>query len=163
MDTVDDKLGSKTKSTQRKIHNPNVPRANYVFPNTPNTSSRFKIINEITSNSKSHVALEKLVVTSRIPLTTLAMEILEISPKTLSAYRKSNKSLPTRLNEHVIKLNGLYTKGIELFGESKQFNLWMNAKSYGLGNHLPIKLINSITGINLVFEELVRIEFGATA
>ena len=137
--------------------------SNYAFPKKPNVNSGFKIIEELHSNTKSYRALEKLIKISNIPLITLAEVILEINPKTLASYRKNRKPLPTRLNEQVIKLNELYFKGIELFENSKQFNLWMNNKSYGLGNHIPINLVNSITGINLVYEELMRIEFGATA
>ncbi|MBA7544197.1 hypothetical protein ES705_36549 [subsurface metagenome] len=98
-----------------------------------------------------------------MPNKVLAEEVFEISPKTLASYRKSEKDLPTWLNEQILKLEELYNKGIELFENSERFNKWLKTESYGLGNEKPIKLINSMTGIDLIFEELVRIEFGATA
>jgi uncharacterized protein (DUF2384 family) len=71
--------------------------------------------------------------------------------------------MPIRFNEQILKLEELYKKGIELFEDSEGFNKWLKSESYGLGNVKPIDLINSITGIDLIYEELVRIEFGATA
>lgn len=125
--------------------------------------TRLNIINELQSGRKSNEVIERFLKISGMPKKLLAEEVFEISPKTLANYCKPGKSLPIRLNEQVLKLEKLYEKGIELFGTSKRFNTWLKAKSYGLGNIKPISIINSITGIELVYEELIRIEFGATA
>jgi len=126
-------------------------------------SARQHIIEELKSNKKSKEILEKFMKISGISNKLLAEEVFEISPKTLYLYRKSNKDMPIRFNEQILKLEELYKKGIELFEDSEGFNKWLKSESYGLGNVKPIDLINSITGIDLIFEELVRIEFGATA
>lgn len=126
-------------------------------------SARQHIIEELKSNKKSKEILEKFMKISGISNKLLAEEVFEISPKTLYLYRKSNKDMPVRFNEQILKLEELYKKGIELFEDSEGFNKWIKSESYGLGNVKPIDLINSITGIDLIFEELVRIEFGATA
>jgi putative toxin-antitoxin system antitoxin component (TIGR02293 family) len=126
-------------------------------------SARHHILEELKTNRKSDEILERFMTISGMPNKVLAEEIFEISPKTLSSYRKSEKELPIRLNEQILKLEELYKKGIELFENSERFNKWLKNESYGLGNVKPIKLINSITGIDLVFEELVRIEYGTTA
>ena len=121
------------------------------------------IINELKSDKKSNEILERFMKISEMPNKVLAEQVFEISPKTLHSYRNSNKVLPIRLYEHILKLEGLYSKGIELFESSEHFNIWLKSESYGLGNIKPVELINSITGIDLVYEELVRIEYGATA
>jgi putative toxin-antitoxin system antitoxin component (TIGR02293 family) len=126
-------------------------------------STRHHIIDELKSNKKSNEIIERFIKISSMPNKLLAEQIFEISPKTLYLYRHSEKDLPTRMNEQILKLEELYTKGIELFGSSYEFNKWLKFESYGLGNTKPINLITSITGIDLVYEELVRIEFGATA
>jgi putative toxin-antitoxin system antitoxin component (TIGR02293 family) len=126
-------------------------------------SARQHIIEELKSNRKSKEILEKFMKISGISNKLLAEEVFEISLKTLYSYRKSNKDMPIRFNEQILKLEELYKKGIELFEDSEGFNKWLKTESYGLGNVKPIDLINSITGIDLIFEELVRIEFGATA
>lgn len=68
-----------------------------------------------------------------------------------------------RVRELSIKLNELYTIGSRLFGSTYNFNLWLNKPSYGLGGIVPLELLNTITGIDLIFDELVSIEFGTTA
>lgn len=126
-------------------------------------SDRRHIIDELNSNKKSNEILERFIKISSISNKLLAEKVFEISPKTLYTYRHSNKKLPIRINEQILKLEELYKKGIELFESSDQFNKWLKSESYGLGNIKPVEMINSITGIDLIFEELVRIEFGATA
>ena len=121
------------------------------------------IIDELKTNKKSNEILERFSEFSSIPNKFLAEKVLEISPKTLYSYRHSSKILPIRINEQILKLEELYKKGIELFDDSDRFNQWMKSESYGLGNEKPIEMINSITGIDLIYEELIRIEFGATA
>jgi len=126
-------------------------------------SVRQNIIAELNSNEKSDEILGRFLKISSLPNKFLAEKIFEISTKTLYSYRHSEKKLPVRLNEQILKLEELYKKGIELFESSDEFNRWLKSESFGLGNTKPINLLNSITGIDLVYEELVRIEFGATA
>ena len=59
--------------------------------------------------------------------------------------------------------NKLLKKGIEIFGTAKSFHMWLNIPSFGLGNQIPFNMMDTITGINLVEEELIRIEFGDLA
>jgi putative toxin-antitoxin system antitoxin component (TIGR02293 family) len=137
--------------------------AEYRTLRTSRRESRFRIINELKSGRKSDEVLERFMRISQMPNKTLAEKILEITPKTLNSYRNSSKEMPVKLNEHMIKLEVLYLKGIELFGGAEHFNNWLKTASFGLGNIVPLTIINSITGIDLVYEELIRIEFGATA
>ncbi len=144
------------KKTQGQISTGNQAASYCVF-------ARRHIIDELKTNKKSNEILERFSEFSSIPNKFLAEKVLEISPKTLYSYRHSNKILPIRINEQILKLEELYKKGIELFGNSDRFNQWMKSESYGLANVKPIEMINSITGIDLIYEELIRIEFGATA
>ncbi len=144
------------KTTQGQISPRNQASSYCVF-------ARQHIIDELKTNKKSNEILERFSEFSSIPNKFLAEKVLEISPKTLYSYRHSNKTLPIRINEQILKLEELYKKGIELFENSDRFNQWMKSESYGLGSVKPIEMINSITGIDLIYEELIRIEFGATA
>lgn len=126
-------------------------------------SVRKNIIEGLNSNEKSDEIFGRLLKISSLPNKFLAEKIFEISTKTLYSYRQSGKKLPVRLNEHILKLEELYKKGIELFESADEFNRWLKSESFGLGNIKPINILNSVTGIDLVYEELVRIEFGATA
>ncbi|MEM9829776.1 MAG: antitoxin Xre/MbcA/ParS toxin-binding domain-containing protein [Bacteroidota bacterium] len=93
----------------------------------------------------------------------LADEIFRISLKTITRYQKDKKRLDPRNSELALKLIVLYKKGVEIFGETESFNRWLNKPSFGLGNQIPFQLMNTSTGIDLILEELVRIEYGATA
>jgi hypothetical protein len=100
---------------------------------------------------------------TKLPSKTLAEVVFEITPKTFASYVGKSKKLPKYMIEKVIKLEELYMKGIELFGNAAEFNLWMKKQSYGLGLRIPLGLIGTITGIDMIYDELIRIEFGATA
>lgn len=93
----------------------------------------------------------------------LATEFLGLSLKTLQRYAQEAKTLTPREGEAVLKLEALYKKGIEIFGNRDEFNSWLEQPAFGLGGQVPLELISMSTGIDLVMDELVRIEFGATA
>ncbi len=93
----------------------------------------------------------------------LATEFLGLSLKTLQRYVQEAKTLAPREGEAVLKLEALYKKGIEVFGNRDEFNGWLKEPAFGLGGQVPLELLNMSTGIDLVMEELVRIEYGATA
>ncbi|MGQ1784092.1 MULTISPECIES: antitoxin Xre/MbcA/ParS toxin-binding domain-containing protein [unclassified Saccharicrinis] len=57
----------------------------------------------------------------------------------------------------------LFSKGFEVFGEKKNFLSWLYSKSIALGNIRPIDLLDNSFGINLVKDELIRIEHGILA
>ena len=87
-------------------------------------------------------------------------EMLDFSTKTLDRYTQENRKLNPNDSELVIKLIILYKKGLEIFGEQESFINWLNKASFGLGNLQPIEIINTSEGIDLITEELSRIEFG---
>ena len=93
----------------------------------------------------------------------LATHFLGLSLKTLQRYAQEAKSLTPREGEAVLKLEALYKKGIEVFGNRDEFNSWLKEPEYGVGWQVPLELLSTSTGIDMVMEELIRIEFGATA
>ena len=100
---------------------------------------------------------------SGIAKSFLAENIFDMSVKTLFRYQKENKKLSPRLSETALKFVNLLDKGVELFGEIQSFRNWLNKPAYGLGNKIPIDLLNTNTGMNLIEEELLLIEHGALA
>jgi putative toxin-antitoxin system antitoxin component (TIGR02293 family) len=87
-------------------------------------------------------------------------EMLNLSTKTLDRYTSQNRRLNPNDSELIIKLIILYNKGLEVFGDQESFVSWLNKSAFGLGNMKPVELINTSEGIDLIFEELLRIEFG---
>lgn len=104
-----------------------------------------------------------LVTISGLNKNQLAEDVFEISLKTINRYKQDKKRLNARNSEIVLKLLALYKKGIEVFGELEDFNKWLTKRAFGLGDKIPYKMMNTSTGIDLIFEELVRIEYGDLA
>jgi len=105
----------------------------------------------------------ELVEISGINRNFLAEEVFDVSVKTMLRYKKEEKKLNPRNSEIALKLLNLFKKGIEIYGSMISFMTWMNKPAYGLGEKIPLKLMNTNTGIDLIEEELIRIEFGALA
>lgn len=104
-----------------------------------------------------------LVTVSGLNKEELAEDIVGISLKTIQEYEEGEKKLNPRDSEIVLKMLALYKKGIEVFGEIGSFNRWLLKPAFGLGNQIPYSLLNTATGIDLIFEELTRIEYGDLA
>lgn len=90
-------------------------------------------------------------------------DLLDLSFKTISRYKKEKKQLNTLNSEQLLKLIRLYRHGELVFGDLNSFNRWLRKPSYGLGNIAPVRLMRSSGGIDLIEEELSRIEHGTLA
>ena len=101
-----------------------------------------------------------LVAISGLSEQELAENIVGISLETI---QENDTKLNPRNSEMTLKMLVLYKKGIEMFGEIDSFNRWLLKPAFGLGNQIPYNLLNTVTGIDLIFEELIRIEYGDLA
>jgi putative toxin-antitoxin system antitoxin component (TIGR02293 family) len=135
--------------------------ASAAFPSGSPAITKADIVKELSTEKESHILLGEIEKITRLPLKTLADQIYDVTPKTLASYRTKGRRFPLRMTEISIKLRDLYKKGIELFGNTSRFNTWLSRDSAGLGNIPPLDLMGTSTGIDLVYEELLRIEFGA--
>jgi uncharacterized protein (DUF2384 family) len=61
------------------------------------------------------------------------------------------------LNYEIQELNKF---GKEVFGDSTNFEKWLNSKSIALGNVEPKSFLKTFEGIKLVKDELGQIEHG---
>jgi len=90
-------------------------------------------------------------------------DLMDLSFKTVQRYHKQNKKFNALNSEQLLKMVSLFQNGVQLFGSTESFNLWLRKPSYGLGNEQPFHLLKTTGGIDLVIEELHRIEHGALA
>jgi putative toxin-antitoxin system antitoxin component (TIGR02293 family) len=125
-------------------------------------SSKTSILTMIRAN-KSHRLAREIQEITQLPQKTLANDVFEVSEKTFSKYKTSEGNFSDHTAELIVKLKELYKKGELLFGDVAEFNNWLKEPAYGLGDIIPMEIMNTVTGIDLIMEELVRIEFGATA
>ncbi len=87
---------------------------------------------------------------------------LDLTEPTLRKHLSNPKELSTSLSEHVLFLLELYNKGIDTFGSIDNFKNWLPQHNIGI-DAKPSDLLDSITGINMVINELNRIDHGILA
>lgn len=88
---------------------------------------------------------------------------LHLSERTIQRYQKEEKSFDPVSSEHIIEITLLYKKGIEVFGNRKKIDSWLEYQNIALGGSKPKELLNSTLGLKLIRDELVRIEHGILA
>lgn len=88
---------------------------------------------------------------------------LNLSERTLQRYKKENKPFQASFAERILEIRLLYKYGIEVFEDNGNFDSWLNTKSIALGGVNPKDLLDTTFGINLVRDELTRIEQGVLA
>ncbi len=90
-------------------------------------------------------------------------ELLHTTAKTLRTYREAKKRLNPAASEQVLKLLALARRGEEVFGAPDAFRRWLSKPAYGLGAQVPLALLETSGGIDLVAEEIDRIAYGDLA
>jgi putative toxin-antitoxin system antitoxin component (TIGR02293 family) len=86
-------------------------------------------------------------------------DLLHLSPRTISNYKETHKSLAPVQSEHLLKLIALYDKGEEIFGSIDEFNYWLN-KPFWDSTEKPIEWLITPGGIDLVMLEMERLAYG---
>ncbi len=106
-------------------------------------------------------ALDNLIEVTGI--TTLEMaDIVRTSDRTLRRYSPKQK-LNAEQSERVIELAKVYSRGEEVFGTLDAFKEWMNSTVMALGNKKPKDFLDTSMGIEMLMDELGRIEHGIFA
>lgn len=89
--------------------------------------------------------------------------ILHLSERTMQRYENENKAFDAVQSEKIIQVVMLHKYGISVFGNQDKFNTWLHTKNIGMGGIIPKELLDSSIGIDLVKDELGRIEHGILA
>ncbi len=85
--------------------------------------------------------------------------LLHISSKTIQNKIEKNVSLGPVHSEHLLKLQALYLKGVELFRTVDEFNHWLN-KPFWFSNEKPADWLVTPGGIDAVMDELIKMAYG---
>ncbi len=88
---------------------------------------------------------------------------LHLSERTMQRYKREKKTFDALQSEKILEIALLYKKGTDVFGTSDKFNVWLTTDNVALGNVKPKDLFDSSFGINLLKDELGRIEYGVLA
>lgn len=123
--------------------------------------------NNISLLSMAKKGLKPEAVFDFIAISSLSRQMIELalnkSMKTFQNYKGKDMVLDAVTSEKLLKLFALYQKGSEVFGSTEAFSKWLSKPSFGIGNIMPQTFIDTITGVDLIYEELVRIEYGDLA
>lgn len=87
-------------------------------------------------------------------------QLLGVDPKTIDNYRRVNKPFDTLKGELLLKLSHLFKLGAEIIGSTEDFKAWLHIPAGEFNNKLPIFLLATSTGVDLVEKQLERIGQG---
>lgn len=146
---------------QENLSSLNEPVAIYLSSYASIVYDKNNVLENLAQNSK--ILFNKVIAVTGLTIKTLAENIFEITPKTFIKYKNNATKIPSRIAELAIELNTLYLQGNLVFGNSTIFNEWLEKENSFFNDKKPSSFLNTSTGIHLIFEELKRIEFGATA
>ena len=88
---------------------------------------------------------------------------LHLSERTLQCYDKEKRKFDALQSEKILEIVLLYKKGTEVFGTAEKFNSWLETDNLALGRVKPKSFLDSSFGINLLKDELTRVEYGILA
>jgi putative toxin-antitoxin system antitoxin component (TIGR02293 family) len=106
-------------------------------------------------------AMTHLMDIADITLTEMA-SIIHTSDRTLRRYGPQQK-LSQEQSERMIEMARLYSRGEEVFGSMEKFKQWMDTMLLPFGNKKPKAFLDTSLGINMIMDELGRIEHGIFA
>jgi putative toxin-antitoxin system antitoxin component (TIGR02293 family) len=146
-----------SRTTKMEVHEEAAIYAKYA----PQIKGNISIVLNARKGLSSNVLYDIILLTGfkKEQIATL----FNTSAKTITRYTQDGKTLDIVSSEHALKLIALFKKGNEIFGELEAFRRWIMKPAYGLGWEVPAELMETSGGIELIMEELYRIEFGATA
>ncbi len=87
---------------------------------------------------------------------------LHLSERTMQRYQKENKTFDISSSEKIIQITILYEFGVSVFGNKENFDSWLITKNVALGSK-PIELLDTVFGIEIINNELIKIEHGIFA
>lgn len=87
-------------------------------------------------------------------------EILGVSEKTMQNIIKERRFLEQKKSEKLLSFLLLVKYGIEVFGSQNSFEEWLVYKTPVLMNKAPIDYLDTVQGINLLHEQIFKIETG---
>jgi putative toxin-antitoxin system antitoxin component (TIGR02293 family) len=88
---------------------------------------------------------------------------LHLSERTIQRYQKEVKAFDPVSSERIIEITLLYKQAVEVFGSKKKLDIWLDIQNIALGGARPKELFDSTLGIQLIRNELTRIEHGILA
>ncbi|MBV6442237.1 MAG: DUF2384 domain-containing protein [Haliscomenobacteraceae bacterium CHB4] len=88
---------------------------------------------------------------------------VQLNERTLQRYRQEKTPLDPIYSERVLGIAQVLKQGESVFGNLENFKVWLDAENIALGDVKPKSLLDSTFGIEIIKDELTRIEHGILA
>lgn len=130
-----------------------------IFNNIPIVLESSWVVNYLENNkfTSGHVRVLRAKANTSDKILS---SMLNLAPKTFVSYTKDVSKTKVDTKEHILMLISLLKHGSEVFGTEENFSHWLDTKNVFLNNRKPIEFLNTISGIKMVDDRLVAIEFG---
>lgn len=83
---------------------------------------------------------------------------LPVSIRTIQ--RRTPAVLDKDLSDHLVQIARVVARSIEVFAARNRAVHWLKSPCYTLGQVSPLSLLDTFTGVEIVLDELTRIEYG---
>ncbi len=90
-------------------------------------------------------------------------DFLHLSERTMQRYKKEKATFGNIHSEKILQITLLFNYGTDVFGDKKKFNNWLETDNLALGKIKPKELLDNSFGIDMIKDELARIEHGVLA
>ncbi len=84
-------------------------------------------------------------------------QLLSVNLRTIQRY-SAERVFSRAVSERILRIALVVSRGEEIFGDSEQFNAWLKGPNRTLDGNKPLDLLVSNFGIDMVLDELGRIE-----
>jgi putative toxin-antitoxin system antitoxin component (TIGR02293 family) len=85
--------------------------------------------------------------------------LLSVNLRTIQRY-SSGKLFPRTMSERLLRIAIVVGRGESVFETQDRFCMWLKEPNRAIGGRTPLSLLSSDFGIEMVLDELGRIEYG---
>ncbi|MGB5713941.1 MAG: antitoxin Xre-like helix-turn-helix domain-containing protein [Waterburya sp.] len=121
------------------------------------TVSNFDLM-MLTREGVPRAAIDALANSLHLSVSELT-KYLHVSERTLQRY-SPDKNLSTELSDRVLQIAKVYARCLDVFEEPEIASSWLKQPIVALGNIAPIEYLDTSSGVEIVLDELTRIEYG---
>lgn len=121
------------------------------------TASRLRLL-EASDQGVSKGDLLRLADNLALSVPQMA-ELLPVSARTIQRYKRAQR-FDRVVSEQILHIAQAAARGAQVFGGRDRFLLWLKAPCAALGNRAPVTLMASRFGVEMILDELGRLEHG---
>lgn len=116
---------------------------------------------DLAERGLTKASLTRLATYLRLSMAEIVV-LLPVTERTIQR-RSAQEALSPVVSAQMLEIAQVAVRGVEAFGDKESFLAWLSRPSVALGNRTPFALLSTQIGIDLVLDELGRIEHGVVS